>query len=61
MQLASVKNLSSSGVWFRDPPPVKPGEINGSAARREKAQFRVVWGMQAGNPGAGEIGIAPAG
>ena len=58
MQLASVKNLSSSGVVVQGMRrQIKPGEILEVQLDDEKAQFRVVWTGMQGTHGAGEIGL----
>ena len=58
MQLASVKNLSSSGVVVQGMRrQIKPGEILEVQLDDEKAQFRVVWTGMQGTHAAGEIGL----
>ena len=58
MQLASVKNLSSSGVVIQGMRrQVKPCEILEVQLDDEKAQFRVVWTGMQGTHSAGEIGL----
>ncbi len=58
MQLASVKNLSASGVVIQGMRrQVRPGEILEVQLDDEKAQFRVIWTGMHGTRGAGEIGL----
>jgi hypothetical protein len=62
MQLASVKNLSSTGaviqgMWRQ----IKPGEILEVQFDEEKAQFRVIWTGMHGTHSAGELGLESLG
>lgn len=58
MQLASVKNLSSTGVVIQGMRrQIKPGEILEVQLDDEKAQFRVIWTGLQGTHSAGEIGL----
>jgi hypothetical protein len=58
MQVASVKNLSSTGVVIQGMRrQVKPGEILEVQLDEEKAQFLVIWTGMHGTPGAGEMGL----
>ncbi|MBZ5651502.1 MAG: PilZ domain-containing protein [Acidobacteriia bacterium] len=58
MQLASVKNLSSTGAVVQGMRrQIKPGEILEVQMDGEKAQFRVVWTGMQGTCSAGEIGL----
>ncbi len=58
MQLASVKNLSSTGAVVQGMRrQIKPGEILEVQMDGEKAQFRVVWTGMQGTYSAGEIGL----
>src|SRR6202163_4089583 len=58
MQLASVKNLSSSGVVVQGiRRQIKPGEILEVQLDDEKAQFRVIWTGMQGTGSAGELGL----
>ena len=62
MQVASVKNLSSTGVVIQGMRrQIKPGEILEVQLDEEKAQFLVIWTGMQGTPGAGEMGLAAAG
>lgn len=58
MQLASVKNLSSSGAVIHGMRrQVRPGEILEVQMDQEKAQFRVIWTGMPGTQASGEIGL----
>jgi hypothetical protein len=58
MQLASVKNLSSTGAVIHGMRrQIRPGEILELQLDHEKAQFRVVWTGMPGTNRAGEIGL----
>jgi hypothetical protein len=58
MQLATVKNLSSTGVVIQGMRRrIKPGEILEVQLDDEKAQFRVIWTGQQGTDSAGELGL----
>ncbi|MGH9551877.1 MAG: hypothetical protein ACRD3W_21000 [Terriglobales bacterium] len=58
MQLASVRNLSSTGVVIQGMRrKVKPGEILEVQLDQEKAQFLVIWTGMHNTPGAGELGL----
>ena len=58
IQLATVKNLSSTGVVVHGMRRrVKPGEILEVQMDEEKAQFRVVWTGMPGTCAAGELGL----
>ncbi len=58
MQLASVKNLSSTGAVVHGMRrQIKPGEILEVQLDGEKAQFRVVWTGTQGSCSAGELGL----
>jgi hypothetical protein len=58
MQLASVKNLSSTGVVIQGMRrQIRPGEILEVQLDQEKAQFRVIWAGLHGTHGAGELGL----
>jgi PilZ domain len=58
MQLASVKNLSSTGAVVHGMRrQIKPGEILEVQLDGEKAQFRVVWTGMQGSCSAGELGL----
>ena len=58
MQLASVKNLSSTGAVIQGMRrQIKPGEILEVQFDEEKAQFRVVWTGEHGTHSAGELGL----
>jgi hypothetical protein len=58
MQLASVRNLSSTGVVIQGMRrQIKPGEILEVQLDQEKAQFRVIWTGTQGTQSAGEIGL----
>jgi hypothetical protein len=58
MQLASVKNLSSTGAVIHGMRrQIRPGEILELQLDQEKAQFRVVWTGIPGTNRAGEIGL----
>jgi hypothetical protein len=58
MQLASVKNLSSTGAVVQGlRRQIKAGEILEMQLDDEKAQFRVVWTGQPGTDRAGELGL----
>ena len=58
MQLATVKNLSSTGVVIQGMRRrIKPGEILELQLDDEKAQFRVIWVGQQGTDSAGELGL----
>ncbi len=58
MQLASVKNLSSTGAVVQGlRRQIKPGEILEMQLDDEKAQFRVIWTATQGDGMAGEIGL----
>jgi hypothetical protein len=58
MQLASVRNLSSTGAVIQGiRRQIKPGEILEVQFEDEKAQFRVVWTGMPGTHSAGEIGL----
>ena len=58
MQLASVKNLSSTGAVIHGMRrQVRPGEILEVQLDQEKAQFLVVWSGTPGTHSAGEIGL----
>src|ERR1700730_15270614 len=57
MQLASVKNLSSTVAVIQGMRrQIKPGEILEMQLDDEKAQFRVIWTGQQGTGSAGELG-----
>ena len=56
MQLASVKNLSSTGAVIQGMRrQIKPGEILEVQLDEEKAQFRVIWTGMHGTQSAGEM------
>jgi len=58
MQLASVRNLSSTGAVINGMRRrVRPGEILEVQLDQEKAQFLVVWTGMPGTHSAGEIGL----
>ncbi len=58
MQLASVKNLSSTGAVIHGlRRQVRAGEILEVQMDQEKAQFRVVWTGTPGTGKAGEVGL----
>jgi hypothetical protein len=58
MQVAGVKNLSTTGVVIQGMRrQVKAGEILEVQLDEEKAQFLVIWTGMQGTPGAGEIGL----
>jgi hypothetical protein len=58
MQVAGVKNLSTTGVVIQGlRRQIKPGEILEVQLDEEKAQFLVIWTGMQGTPGAGEIGL----
>jgi hypothetical protein len=58
MQLASVKNISSTGAVIHGMRrQVRAGEILEVQLEREKAQFRVIWAGCPGTCHAGEIGL----
>ena len=58
MQLASVKNLSSTGAVVQGMRrQIKHGEILEVQLDGEKSQFRVVWTGMQGTCSAGEIGL----
>jgi hypothetical protein len=58
MQLASVKNLSSTGAVIHGMRrQMRPGEILEVQMDSEKAQFRVIWTGMPGTSSAGEIGL----
>jgi hypothetical protein len=58
MQLASVKNLSSTGAVIQGMRrQIKPGEILEVQFDEEKAQFRVIWTGGHGTHSAGELGL----
>jgi PilZ domain-containing protein len=58
MQLASVRNLSSTGAVIQGMRrQIKPGEILEMQLDEEKAQFRVIWTGQQGTDSAGELGL----
>lgn len=58
MQLASVKNLSSTGAVIHGMRrQMRPGEILEVQMDSEKAQFRVIWTGMPGTGSAGEIGL----
>lgn len=58
MQVASVKNLSSTGAVIEGVRrQIKPGEILEMQLDDEKAQFRVIWTGTQGTCMAGEIGL----
>jgi hypothetical protein len=58
MQLASIKNLSSTGAVIRGMRrQIKPGEILEVQLDDEKAQFRVIWTGRQGTQSAGELGL----
>jgi hypothetical protein len=58
MQLASVRNLSSTGAVIQGMRrQIKPGEILEMQLDEEKAQFRVIWTGQQGTESAGELGL----
>jgi len=58
MQLASVRNISSSGALIQGMRrQVLPGEILEVQFDEEKAQFRVVWADRVDMPRGGEIGV----
>ncbi|MGH9501628.1 MAG: PilZ domain-containing protein [Terriglobales bacterium] len=58
MQLASVRNLSSTGAVIQGMRrQIKPGEILEVQLDQEKAQFRVIWTGMQGTQSAGEIGL----
>jgi len=58
MQLASVKNLSSTGAVIQGMRrQIKPGEILEVQFDDEKAQFRVIWTGAHGTHSAGELGL----
>jgi hypothetical protein len=58
MQLASVKNLSSTGAVIHGMcRQMRPGEILEVQMDNEKAQFRVIWTGMPGTSSAGEIGL----
>ena len=58
MQLASVRNLSSTGAVIQGMRrQIKPGEILEMQLDEEKAQFRVIWTGRQGTESAGELGL----
>ena len=58
MQLASVKNLSSTGAVIHGMRRhLRTGEILEVQMDREKAQFRVIWTGMPGTCKAGEVGL----
>ena len=58
MQLASVKNLSSTGAVIQGMRrQIKPGEILEVQSDEEKARFRVIWTGMHGTQSAGELGL----
>ena len=58
MQLASVKNLSSTGAVVQGMRrQIKPGEILEVQSDEEKARFRVIWTGMQGTQSAGELGL----
>jgi hypothetical protein len=58
MQLASVRNLSSTGAVIQGMRrQIKPGEILEMQLDEEKAQFRVIWTGQQGTDSAGDLGL----
>jgi hypothetical protein len=58
MQLASVRNISSSGALIHGMHrQVLPGEILDVQFAQVKAQFRVIWADRAGMGRGGEIGV----
>ncbi len=58
MQLASVKNLSSTGAVVQGVRrQIRPGEILEVQSDEEKARFRVIWTGMQGTESAGEIGL----
>ena len=58
MQLASVKNLSSTGAVIHGMRrQVRTGEILEVQMDQEKAQFRVIWTGMPGTCKAGEVGL----
>jgi len=58
MQVASVKNLSSTGAVIHGMRrQIRPGEILELQLDQEKAEFRVVWTGMPGTNRAGEIGL----
>lgn len=58
MQLASIRNLSSTGVVIRGlRRQIRPGEILEVQLDHEKAQFRVIWTGMQGTNSAGELGL----
>ena len=58
MQLASVKNLSSTGAVIQGMRrQIKPGEILEVQFDEEKAQFRVIWTGAHCTHSAGELGL----
>ena len=62
MQLASVKNLSSTGAVVQGMRrQIKPGEILEVQSDEEKARFRVIWTGMQGTHSAGEIGLQQVG
>jgi hypothetical protein len=58
MQLASVKNLSSTGAVIQGiRRQIKPGEILEVQSDEEIARFRVIWTGMHGTQSAGELGL----
>lgn len=58
MQLASIRNLSSTGAVIRGlRRQIRPGEILEVQLDHEKAQFRVIWTGMQGTNSAGELGL----
>jgi hypothetical protein len=58
MQLASIRNISSTGAVVQGiSRQVRPGEILEMQLGEEKSEFRVVWVGRKGTEREGEIGL----
>jgi hypothetical protein len=58
MQLASIRNISSTGAVVQGMSRlIRPGEILEVQLGEEKAEFRVVWVGKTGTAREGEVGL----